>query len=97
MGLQLAKTENYSKICIEGDAKFCIDALNGSMTNVWWKIDTFCKDSKTLNLDFDVCSFCWVYRETNSVAYALAKLLLIIPFSSVVILILSHPLFQRCG
>uniref|UniRef100_A0A2N9J6B7 RNase H type-1 domain-containing protein n=1 Tax=Fagus sylvatica TaxID=28930 RepID=A0A2N9J6B7_FAGSY len=40
--LQQVKVENYSKICIDGDAKLCIDALNGSMTNVWWKIDTFC-------------------------------------------------------
>ena len=43
------------------------------MTNVWWKIDTFYKDSKILSLDFDVCSFCRVYREVNSVAHALAK------------------------
>jgi hypothetical protein len=57
LALQLAKAENYSKICIEGDAKLGINALNGSMTDVWWKIDTFCKDSKTLSLDFDVCSF----------------------------------------
>ena len=30
------------KICIEGDAKLCIDALDDSMIEFWWKIDTFC-------------------------------------------------------
>ena len=50
------------------------------MIDVWWKIDTFCKDSKTLSLDFDVCSFCWVYfctkkfvRTQQLVTHALAK------------------------
>jgi hypothetical protein len=40
---------------------------------VLWKIDSISKDSKTLCLDFDLCSFCWVSREANSVAHALVK------------------------
>ena len=33
-----------------------------------------CNDVRSLAVDFNFCSFCWVKREANMVAHTLAKL-----------------------
>jgi hypothetical protein len=58
---------------VEGDAKLCLDAINGDGSNVTWKICTLVSNIKLLALSFNYCSFSWVCRDANNVAHSLAK------------------------
>ena len=36
--------------------------------------EVICDDVRSLAIDFNFCSFCWVKREANMIAHTLAKL-----------------------
>jgi hypothetical protein len=46
--VEIAKSEGYQDILVEGDSKICMDALNGSEENWNWKIDNLCFEAKLL-------------------------------------------------
>ena len=80
--LELAKEEEFKHICIESDAKVCVDALN-SHSDAPWVIYAQSSYSLELALHFPFCSFNWVKQDANHMAQALAKeaLSLCLPFS----------------
>ena len=61
------------KYCCGENSIICLYALNGDGICYLWKINSICFDSKRLNLTFNFCSFCWVRREINNVAYCLTR------------------------
>uniref|UniRef100_A0A2N9IF45 Reverse transcriptase zinc-binding domain-containing protein n=1 Tax=Fagus sylvatica TaxID=28930 RepID=A0A2N9IF45_FAGSY len=81
--LEIAKLENFEHICIESDAKFCVDALNAPIDVYPWKILAPISLSLDLADNFSFCSFLWVRRDANHVVHVLAKvaLSLNLPFS----------------
>ena len=81
--LEIAKLENFEHICIESDAKFCVDALNAPIDVYPWKILAPISLSLDLANNFSFCSFLWVRRDANHVVHVLAKvaLSLNLPFS----------------
>ena len=58
---------------IEGDAKTCIDACNGSIEDCPWPLYAICQDVKTLLSSLPYVVFYWVRRDANSVMHTLAK------------------------
>ena len=81
--LQLAANEEFANICVESDAKVCIDALAGSIDDCWWNIRAITARSLDLAVNFDSCNFLWAGRNANQVAHMLAKVIFSIdsPFS----------------
>ena len=71
--LELARDNHFPKIMVEGDAKICIEAISASSNTIPWKIFSIVANIKFLALAFSACSFCWVHRDANGVAHALAK------------------------
>ena len=71
--LELAKAANFESVCIESDAKVCIDALSGPTIEIPWKIRALALQSLHLASCFSFCSFNWVRRNANQVAHAAAK------------------------
>ena len=71
--LQLAKSENWRWIMVESDSKNCVDTLLQEFFGCYWNISAICNDIKCLALEFFSCCFCWVRREANMLAHALAK------------------------
>lgn len=68
--LNLAIEEKFLYIEIEGDAKLCFDELNGDVQNCHWIAKTWLLNAVELKTK---CCSCWVKRECNAVAHALAK------------------------
>jgi hypothetical protein len=68
------KVEKWSAICVESDSKMVVDLLLQDNYVGIWNIEVICNDVRSLAVDFNLCSFCWVKRETNMVAHTLAKL-----------------------
>lgn len=58
---------------IEGDAKLCFNAINGDVQNCHWNAKTLLDKAMELKAYFANRCFCWVKREYNAVAHALAK------------------------
>jgi ribonuclease HI len=54
--LQLAANEKFANICVESDAKVCIDALAGSIDDCWWNIRAITARSLDLAVNFDSCN-----------------------------------------
>ena len=73
LALELAKAANFKSVCIESDAKVCIDALAGPTIEFPWKIRALALQSLHLASCFSFCSFNWVRRNANQVAHAVAK------------------------
>uniref|UniRef100_A0A2N9G9A9 Reverse transcriptase domain-containing protein n=1 Tax=Fagus sylvatica TaxID=28930 RepID=A0A2N9G9A9_FAGSY len=72
--IQNAKVEKWSAICVESDSKMVVDLLLQENCDGNWNIEVICNDVRSLAVDFNFCSFCWVKREANMVAHTLAKL-----------------------
>lgn len=70
--LDLSKDARFESICIESDAKVCIEALTGPLPHCPWKIQALVNQSLNLACCFSFCSFNWVRRNANQVAHALA-------------------------
>ena len=71
---QNAKVEKWTAICVESDSKMVVDLLLQDNYVGNWNIEVIYNDVRSLAVDFNFCSFCWVKREANMVAYTLAKL-----------------------
>jgi ribonuclease HI len=71
--LDLAKKEKFDFVCVESDAKICIEALAAHVDDCWWKIRSLIAHSVCLAPSFSFCSFVWVRRNANQVAHELAK------------------------
>ena len=71
--VEIAKSEGYQDILVEGDSKICMDALNGSEENWNGKIDNLCFEAKLLCISFVSVCFYWFGREANNLAHSLAK------------------------
>ena len=73
----------YEHICIESNAKICVDALTAPIDVCPWKIVSLTSLSLELALRFTHCVFHWVRRDANHVAHVLAKVAisLSLPFS----------------
>ena len=71
--VQIAKSENFHSVIMEGDAKVCFDALNGDLENRSWAIASQCSDMIELSKEFVSCNFCQIKRDANFVAHSLAK------------------------
>ena len=56
--VQIAKSENFQSIIIEGDAKVCFDAINGDLEKCSWAIASQCNDLVVLSKEFVSCNFC---------------------------------------
>ena len=65
---QLAKSEAWSQIIVEGDAKIHFDSLYAD-----WAIKTVLDNSLCLAESFSNCSFSWVKRNRNVAAHKIAK------------------------
>jgi ribonuclease HI len=55
--LELAKDKNFKDVVIKGDAKVCIDALNGDSANISGMISSMCSNAKVLASSFKSCCF----------------------------------------
>ena len=71
--MEIAKSEGYCSIVVDGDAKICFDVLNGDMNSQLWKINSLCWNAKLFNYSFIARSFCWVRREVDNVAHCMVK------------------------
>ena len=58
---------------VESDAKVCIEALTVDSSTTSWKIHSLVANINFLALEFSSCVFCWVRRDVDGVAHALAK------------------------
>ena len=56
--VQIARSENFHSIIIEGDAKICFDAINGDLEKCSWAIASQCNDLVVLSKEFVSCNFC---------------------------------------
>jgi hypothetical protein len=65
-----------STICVESNAKSCIDALSSPIVECLWKIHAQTSLSLDLVLHFNLCTFLWVRRDANHMAHVLAKVAL---------------------
>ena len=70
--LELALLEGFQDIIIEGDAKLCLDAI-GDKSVSSWTIGSLIDNIGERSNFFMSFSFCWVKRDANYVAHALAK------------------------
>jgi ribonuclease HI len=71
--VELATLEKFDSIIVNGDAKVCLDALNGESIDNPWVISSVISNILVLSKTFASCCFCWVRREANEVAHSLAK------------------------
>ncbi len=71
--MEIAQSEGYCSIIVEGDEKICYDALNEDVNSQLWKISSLCWNSKLLSSFITSYSLCWVRREANTVAHSIAK------------------------
>ena len=78
--LQLALSEQFLYVIIEGDSQICMDSLNGNSSYGSWSISSICNDILALCKSFSGCNFCQVKREANNVAHSLAKFASTSPF-----------------
>ena len=95
--LELAKLEKYTQIIVESDTKVCVDAINGRFDYADWRIIDIYTEAKLLVSEFAFHCFCWVKRDTNSVAHELFKLAASLCLPLVVISALSLPPLLRLG
>jgi ribonuclease HI len=70
--LQLAYEKHYQRLILEGDSKTCFDALNGSIDDADWKVQSLLFHALDIANSFVSCEFCWIKRDANFVAHALA-------------------------
>ncbi|XP_050266452.1 uncharacterized protein LOC126710119 [Quercus robur] len=78
---QLAISETWTNIIIEGDAKLCFDALSSTPSSANWSIMNIIDNIKSLTPSFVSCTFLWVRRLCNIPAHTAAKLALATDFS----------------
>ena len=71
--LELAQANCFSNVVVEGDAKVCVDAINTGNDETPWHILPIITNAKNMVSIFCSCSFNWVRRDANFVAYTLAK------------------------
>ncbi|XP_075663130.1 uncharacterized protein LOC142632646 [Castanea sativa] len=74
--VQLAITERWNHVIVEGDAKTCFDAVNSPNLPPPWTIQTSIDNILTFQSSLESCSFVWIKRDCNSVAHGVAKLAL---------------------
>ena len=79
--LEIALGDNFNYICIESDAKVCIDALFSKSEDFLQFIHAQTSYSLELFLHFHFCT--WVRRDANQLAHKLAKVAcsMLLPFS----------------
>lgn len=56
--LQLALSEQFLYVIIEGDSQICMDSLNGNSSYGSWSISSICNDILALCKSFSGCNFC---------------------------------------
>jgi hypothetical protein len=71
--LKLVRDNHFYAVVVESDAKVCIEALTVDSSTTSWKIHSLVANINFLALEFSSCVFCWVRRDANGVAHALAK------------------------
>ncbi len=74
--IEQAECENYKSICVESDAKLCIEALSFSLVECPWKIHAQTSLSLGLASHFNLCTFLWARQDANQVAHILVKVAL---------------------
>jgi ribonuclease HI len=79
--LEIAQTEEFLHIIVEGDAKICLDAIMEELSSCPWRIRSLISNIKCLALNFVFCRFCWVGRCANELAHSLAKFVSTCPIS----------------
>ena len=70
--LQLAASESFMHIIIEGDAKVCFDAIADN-SPAPWTVSSLINNITKLSNSFLSCCFCWIRRGANDAAHTLAK------------------------
>ena len=95
--LELAKDNHFYAVVVESDAKVCIEALTVDSSTTPWKIHSLVANINFLALEFSFCVLCWVQRDANGVAHALAKFASTQPAYFSYIAQISLPLFVRLG
>ena len=55
--LNLAITENWCNITVEGDSKICFDALSKAKDPIDWSISSIICDATDMSVSFDNCEF----------------------------------------
>jgi ribonuclease HI len=56
--LEIAQTEEFLHIIVEGDAKICLDAITEELSSCHWRIRPLISNIKCLALKFAFCRFC---------------------------------------
>ena len=75
--VQLAISEGWSHVILEGDSKICLESIAGKYQYVDWSISALTDNIRCLVKSFAACSFSWINRSCNGAAHAAAKLALI--------------------
>ena len=70
--LQLAASESFMHVIIEGDAKVCFDAIADN-SPAPWTVSSLITNITELSNSFLSCCFCWIRRGANDAAHTLAK------------------------
>ena len=63
---QLAISENWRHVILEGDSKICFDSIASKYQSVDWSISAIIDNIHSLVASFAVCSFSWINRSCNS-------------------------------
>jgi hypothetical protein len=56
--LQLALSEQFLYVIIEGDSQICMDSLNGNSSYGSWSVSSICNDILALCKSFSGCNLC---------------------------------------
>ena len=70
--LQLAASESFMNIVIEGDANVCFNAIAVNSSTPW-AISSLITNIIKLSRSFLSCCFCWIRRKANNAAHTLAQ------------------------
>ncbi|KAI3974324.1 hypothetical protein MKX01_030993, partial [Papaver californicum] len=73
MAIMMAVKLNFKKIIIEGDAPKVVEALNGGLQPIPWRLIHFVEKIKQLVSKFDQVEFSFIPREANEVSHQLGN------------------------
>ena len=79
---QLAISENWRHVILEGDSKICFDSIAGKYQSVDWSISAIIDNIHSLVASFAVCSFSWINRSCNSCCCQVISSLLLVSLLS---------------
>ncbi|CAN6679804.1 unnamed protein product [Malus baccata var. baccata] len=68
--LKMARKQGYRKICVEGNSKLEIDAIEGR-SRFTWRIRSIIANIRSLASSFQNISLKHIFRETNFIEYAI--------------------------